>query len=373
MSNDRNNGRVPEGRLRLVRAAVIVLICMAAACVVWAAVRPVLRNKEMTSAAAELLPASTSALNTVKASDADGSGDAGRQAIPDRLSVQFDTPGWQHDDAGWWYACDEHTYYVNGWATISGKRYHFDGSGYMSVGWTAINGTGYYFNSEGVYQKDADGSKLIALTFDDGPGEYTQDLLDILEENHSAATFFLLGEHVEKYGAECIPRMRELGCQIGNHSYDHPNMKKLSVEEAVQEFQKTDQLIAKFNNGTGASVLRFPYGNYTQEQLKNVGKPSIYWDLDTQDWKEAGTAVLSAQLKKNLSGGNVVLMHDIHETTVETMRTMVPELIREGYRLVTVQELAASRGYTLQDGVTYYGFSDRDSASGRVTDQKTQS
>ena len=226
----------------------------------------------------------------------DGSGNAGIKKLAETTPPN-ETPGWQYSSSGWWYATDATTYYVNGWADIDGNQYHFDSNGYMATGWKAIGGKGCYFDDQGVYQPDRNGSMMVALTFDDGPGVYTSTLLDTLEQYGAQATFFMLGSNVEKYGADVIPRMAAIGCELGNHSYAHPNMKELSLDDGFAQFQMTDDLIAQYNNGQGATVIRFPYGNSTDELLASIGRPSIMWDVDTLDWQTKNVqATISAVL-----------------------------------------------------------------------------
>ena len=209
---------------------------------------------------------------------------------------------------------------------------------------------------------DRPGQKLAALTFDDGPGVYTSTLLDTLEQYGAQATFFMLGSNVEKYGADVIPRMAAIGCEIqngcelGNHSYAHPNMKELSTDDGLAQFQMTDDLIAQYNNGQGATVIRFPYGNSTDELLASIGRPSIMWDVDTLDWQTKNVQANISAVLDSVSPGDIILMHDIHETTVESCATIVPELINRGYELVTIHTLAAANGVDLAAGETYYGF-----------------
>ena len=197
---------------------------------------------------------------------------------------------------------------------------------------------------------------MVALTFDDGPDVYTGELLDTLEQYGAQATFFMLGSNVEKYGADTIPRMAALGCELGNHSYSHPNMKKLSVDDGLAQFQMTDDLIAQYNNGQGATVVRFPYGNSTDDLLAEIGRPSIMWDVDTLDWETKNVQANISAVLNNVSPGDIILMHDIHEATVESCATIVPELINRGYELVTIHTLAAANGVDLAAGETYYGF-----------------
>ena len=198
--------------------------------------------------------------------------------------------------------------------------------------------------------------KWVCLTFDDGPDVYTSTLLDTLEQYGAQATFFMLGSNVEKYGADVIPRMAAIGCELGNHSYAHPNMKELSLDDGLAQFQMTDDLIAQYNNGQGATVIRFPYGNSTDELLASIGRPSIMWDVDTLDWQTKNVQANISAVLDSVSPGDIILMHDIHETTVESCATIVPELINRGYELVTILTLAAANGVDLAAGETYYGF-----------------
>ena len=166
----------------------------------------------------------------------------------------------------------------------------------------------------------------------------------------------MLGSNVEKYGADVIPRMAAIGCELGNHSYAHPNMKELSTDDGLAQFQMTDDLIAQYNNGQGATVIRFPYGNSTDELLASIGRPSIMWDVDTRDWQTKNVQANISAVLDSVSPGDIILMHDIHETTVESCATIVPELINRGYELVTIHTLAAANGVDLAAGETYYGF-----------------
>ncbi len=161
---------------------------------------------------------------------------------------------------------------------------------------------------------------------------------------------------MEKYGADVIPRMAAIGCELGNHSYAHPNMKELSTDDGLAQFQMTDDLIAQYNNGQGATVIRFPYGNSTDELLASIGRPSIMWDVDTLDWQTKNVQANISAVLDSVSPGDIILMHDIHETTVESCATIVPELINRGYELVTIHTLAAANGVDLAAGETYYGF-----------------
>lgn len=366
--SNRNTGR-PDLFSAYLKTAIVVVAVVAVIAVIWLIVKPFRMRAE--KARLESAVSESEALEITVAPEAeDGSGEAGRARIPEGMSVRYDTPGWQHDDKGWWYASDEKTFYVNGWFTLEQQEYHFDDTGYMDTGWTAIGGKGCYFDDHGVYDSAADNSHMIALTFDDGPGEFTNEVLDLLEENNGKATFFMLGECVEQYGSETIPRMVKLGCQLGNHSYDHSDMATLSISAALQQFQTTDELIAKYSGGVPASLIRFPYGSYNDELESRIDKPSMYWNFDTQDWTKPDAYEMAQKVITNVEGGDIVLMHDIHANTISSLKTMIPGLREAGFQMVTLSELAAARGFDMEAGVTYFGFSDADIAHGAVSDKK---
>ncbi len=297
-----------------------------------------------------------------------GGTEASTLAISDTTEVNYAVPGWQVNDSGWWYATADHTYYASGWKIIDDQNYYFDESGMMQTGWKAIGNTGCYFNEAGEYEPDKE-SKMVALTFDDGPGPYTSELLDTLEQYGAKATFFQLGEQVEQYGEELLPRMVALGCQIGNHSYNHPNLKELSESEITEQFTKTDELINQYSGGYTPTVARTPYGSQDETITNLIGKPCIFWSLDTLDWETKDVASNISAVMDHVSDGEIILMHDIWSTTVESIKTIVPQLIEQGYELVTIDEIAEAKGVEMQNGVTYYDFYNAEEATAGGADE----
>lgn len=284
-------------------------------------------------------------------------------AAGERLSVM--TPGWHEDSTGKWYQNPDGTYYVNGFADIDGTTYSFDKKGYMQTGWVEKGVKDYYFNEEGSY----DPSKkrpMIALTFDDGPGEYTETLLDTVEKYNIHVTFFMLGQNVE--GREStIQRMVKLGCEIGNHTWDHQELPNMDLDSALQEFQKTDDALVKAC-GQAPTVCRAPYGAITDEQMSAVGKPFFMWSTDSLDWKlmDADADYNQIMNDSSLGDGSIILMHDIHEPSVKcATEKLIPALIDQGYKLVTVSELAEAKDVTLQS-TSYSDFWDSSLQAGRV-------
>lgn len=273
--------------------------------------------------------------------------------------------GWQVNDSGWWYQNSDHTYFANGWQEIDGETYYFDENGYMKTGWTMIDGTSYYFNEDGTLDPDAT-PKMLALTFDDGPGQYTEELLDILAQYNAKATFFMTGSNgsfgVAHY-PETVRRMVELGCELGNHSYDHTKLSTLDAQGIADEYAKVDALISDITGGSITTLARTPGGETDTSVTQAVGKPCIHWDLDTRDWETKDTqSTIDRVLGANLEDGDVILMHDIWQPTIEACKTLIPELINQGFQLVTISEMAAAHGVELQNGVTYYNFTAKELA-----------
>ena len=284
-------------------------------------------------------------------------------AAGERLSVM--TPGWHEDSTGKWYQNPDGTYYVNGFADIDGTTYSFDKKGYMQTGWVEKGVKDYYFNEDGSY----DPSKkrpMIALTFDDGPGEYTETLLDTVEKYNAHVTFFMVGQNVEGHEST-IQRMLKLGCELGNHTWDHPSLTlpNMDLDSVLQEFQKTDDALVKAC-GQAATVCRAPYGSITEEQMAAVGKPFFMWSTDSLDWKLMdATADYNAVMNGDLTDGTIILMHDIHEPSVQAALKLIPDLTAQGYKLMTVSELAAAKDVTLQSA-SYSDFWDSSLQAGRV-------
>ncbi len=283
---------------------------------------------------------------------------AARMPVKDQSNAEkatVMTAGWQEDEKGKWYQNADGTYYANGFLDIDGKRYYVDENGYVQTGWVTVDGVDYMFDENGVYDETQQ-RKMVALTFDDGPGKYTMQLLECLEENDARATFFMVGTNAAQYPDE-IKKMAEIGCELGNHSYDHPQLTSLSEDQVKNQFQSTDDLIAQAC-GSPATVARTPYGAQDETILGWIGKPCFMWNIDTLDWSTMNADSTYNTTMENVTDGDIVLMHDIHQPSVEAAIRLIPALIEEGYKLVTVSELAKAKGIDLQDGKSYTDFCD---------------
>ena len=194
------------------------------------------------------------------------------------------------------------------------------------------------------------GNKVIALTFDDGPGPYTAHLLDVLDQYGAKATFFLIGSKVSSQ-ANVVRSIHARGHQLGNHSWSHPELPKLPAGQIAGEIDRTNDAI-KQATGVTPSILRPPYGavnGVVLEQLRLRGMSSILWSVDTRDWADRNSDIVCSRAVAGARPGAVILMHDIHQTSVGAVPCILNALKQQGYLFVTVQGLlgnmAAGAGY----------------------------
>ena len=179
---------------------------------------------------------------------------------------------------------------------------------------------------------------VIALTFDDGPyPKVTGHILDVLEKNGVCATFFVLGSRIEGH-EDMLTRMDELGCEIGNHSFSHADLTRLSKADCQRELSDTDAEIRRVT-GHEASVVRPPYGYYNKTVRSAAGRPLILWTVDTNDWRGKAPGEIADYVIQQAKEGSVILMHDQQTQTADAMEMIIPTLIEEGFRFVTVSEL----------------------------------
>ena len=184
------------------------------------------------------------------------------------------------------------------------------------------------------------GNKVIALTFDDGPGPYTAHLLDILDQYSAKATFFLIGSKVSGQ-ASVVRNIQARGHQLGNHSWSHPELPKLSVDQIAGEIDRTNEAI-KQATGVKPNILRPPYGavnGVVLEQLRARGMSSILWSVDTRDWADRNSQIVCSRAVAGARPGAVILMHDIHQTSVNAVPCILSSLKQQGYSFVTIQRL----------------------------------
>lgn len=198
----------------------------------------------------------------------------------------------------------------------------------------------------------SDGSKLIALTFDDGPhSDVTPRILDTLEKHGAKATFFIVGNRVDSC-KKIVKRAHSLGCEIGSHTWSHKNLTKITFVQMKGEMLKSADAISAVT-GVPVKIMRPPEGGYNDTVKKNIQYPMIMWSVDSNDWKHRDAKKDYDAVMNAVFDGAIILMHDLYPATAEAVEKLIPDLMAKGYKFVTVSELMEARGYTLQNGKTY--------------------
>lgn len=177
--------------------------------------------------------------------------------------------------------------------------------------------------------------KTVALTFDDGPhSRYTKELLEGLRERGVKATFFVVGENIEG-NEDIIKQMYEDGHVIGNHTYSHVELTKLSKEAALLEIEKTNSLIEKIT-GEPVKYIRPPCGSWKESMLYEVNMTPVFWNVDPMDWCTYQVSTVVNRIMNDVEDGDIILFHDIYDSSVAAALEVVDRLLSMGYVFVTV-------------------------------------
>ena len=204
-----------------------------------------------------------------------------------------------------------------------------------------------------ITERDITGKKLVALTFDDGPSSITTPaLLDILKNRDVPATFFMLGS-MARNNPELVKQIEKEGHDIASHTMYHQNLIRITpaaVQSDINEAKAVFQDIL----GHLPDYTRPPYGNINDAVRNNVGTPMILWSVDTLDWKNKNTDAIVSTTMSEISDGAIILMHDVHPTSVEAVPTLINKIREAGYEFVTISELAKIRNVSLENGAVYY-------------------
>lgn len=186
--------------------------------------------------------------------------------------------------------------------------------------------------------------KLIALTFDDGPCvEYTLEILDILKEHNARATFFVIGENANEH-PDVVEKIAQSGSEIGNHTWSHAWLDLLSEDEIREEFKKTHNLITSIT-GKSPKIFRAPGGRINEKVLSVADEfsyTSVLWSKDTRDWEKTSVESVVSLALDSVKDGDIILFHDYNRKnspTPRALRAILPKLLNNGYKTVTVSEL----------------------------------
>lgn len=187
--------------------------------------------------------------------------------------------------------------------------------------------------------------RVVAITFDDGPNPvYTPQILEIFSEAKGKATFFMIGEQMRNH-PEVVKQVCDQGHEIGNHTFTHPKLSQLSIQDCLKEIEETEKLIEELA-GRKPVIFRPPYLDYHQETVSLLQKKSYPMigalNLEAQDWEQPGVEHILGKSREAVKNGSILIFHDGYgdrSQTIEAVRMLVSELTSQGYQLVTVSEL----------------------------------
>lgn len=178
----------------------------------------------------------------------------------------------------------------------------------------------------------------VALTFDDGPNsEHTKTLLDGLKKRGVKASFFLMGKNIEG-NEDLVKRMHDEGHLIGNHTFDHVQLNKLSDAQACDQITKTSNRIYEIT-GEYTTFIRPPFGEWKKDLDCVVTMIPVLWDIDPLDWKTDNVDQVVSRVEKDVEDGDIILLHDNYASSVKAALRIVDDLSKQGYRFVTAEEL----------------------------------
>ena len=193
---------------------------------------------------------------------------------------------------------------------------------------------------------------MVALTFDDGPHpQNTPRILEALRTSDGASTFFMVGTNVERY-PDVVRQVAESGSEIASHTYDHPNLTKLSGDRLNYQLNRVSELVSELT-GQQVSVKTLrppPYGAVSEQVREAADTPLILWSMDTLDWKTRNAQKTIRHVLEQVEDGDIILMHDIHAESADAAVAIIPQLTAMGYQLVTVQELMQAKELEMLPG-----------------------
>lgn len=196
---------------------------------------------------------------------------------------------------------------------------------------------------------------MVALSFDDGPSaQYTKRIVDTLIKYNAKATFFVVGEFLQK-NSDITKYAYDNGMEIANHTYTHVELPKHSAYTIQKEIENTSAEI-QIATGNKPTLFRPPYGSTNSTVKSTVGMPQILWSIDTLDWKSRNAQSVFDTVADKVKDGDIILMHDLYKSTADAVDMIVPHLIENGFQIVSVSTLAKCKGYVLQPGEKYYSF-----------------
>jgi peptidoglycan/xylan/chitin deacetylase (PgdA/CDA1 family) len=194
-------------------------------------------------------------------------------------------------------------------------------------------------------------SPCVALTFDDGPGPYTAEILDILDQFNARATFYLVGNQVNNW-PRMVPLIRDAGQDIGNHTVSHPKLGSLSRSAQRKEISDLDRVLAE-RFDVFASTVRPPFGDLPDADLPDPHtRPGVLWSVDSLDWRKRTTAAIVDEVLADVGAGDIILMHELYRRSVDALPDILTELNARGLTVVSVADLLGPAAF--QPGIVEY-------------------
>lgn len=204
-----------------------------------------------------------------------------------------------------------------------------------------------FYNNKNINKE----TKLVAFTFDDGPNYNTNKVIDLLTKYNVTATFFVMGKNI-KGNEKIIEKMYNSNMEIGNHTFNHLLLTRYNKEKIKEEITKTNNLIFDIT-GNYPTLLRTSYGSVNKIIRQNANMPIIIWNIDTLDWKYKNSNKIADKILNKVKDGDIILMHDIYKSTLNSLDIVIPELLERGYQIVSVSELFYYKEISLENGKVY--------------------
>lgn len=202
-----------------------------------------------------------------------------------------------------------------------------------------------------IYSVDKGDEKILSISFDAAWGnEDTPQLIEILDRYNVKATFFVVGDWVDKY-PESVKQLSDAGHEVMNHSNKHPHMSELSKDKMKEEINSCSDKIEAVT-GVRPILFRAPYGDYNDETIKTIRECGCYpiqWDTDSLDWKDLTAEQISKRVIDKAKSGSIVLFHNAAKHTPEALPTILEALQKDGYKIVPISQLIYADNYTIDN------------------------
>ena len=195
---------------------------------------------------------------------------------------------------------------------------------------------------------------MVALTFDDGPTITTVKILDTLETYNARATFFIVGKNIDAH-KDTLRRALDLGCELASHTWSHTSLTSMSTDSLITDAERVSNAIFK-TVGIKPVFVRPPGGSYSSaanSAFGTIGMAIAMWSIDPQDWSHLNSDTTYTRIMNNLKDGAIVLLHDLVPSTGTAVEKLIPDLIENGYQLVTLSEMLTYSTVGIKPGVLY--------------------